>query len=56
MFVRLRVQSSMVKKKVVGGLRLGSTKTLPRRDAWLALSQERYNIVKHNATESIVTK
>ncbi|XP_016893617.1 oxidation resistance protein 1 isoform X3 [Cynoglossus semilaevis] len=33
MFVRLRAQSSAGKK-------LGSTKTLPRRDAWLALSQE----------------
>ncbi|XP_023249518.1 nuclear receptor coactivator 7-like isoform X3 [Seriola lalandi dorsalis] len=40
MFVRLRVQLSAGKKKGVGGLHLGSAKTLPRRDAWLALSQE----------------
>lgn len=42
MFVRLRAQSSAGKKKCVAGLHLGSAKTLPRRDAWLALSQERY--------------
>lgn len=42
MFVRLRVQPSAGKKKGVGGLHLGSARTLPRRDAWLALSQERY--------------
>ncbi|KAM3871230.1 oxidation resistance protein 1 [Diretmus argenteus] len=40
MFIRLRVQSSAGKKKGVGGLQLGTAKTLPRRDAWLALSQE----------------
>lgn len=40
MFVRLRVQPSAGKKKGVGGLHRGSSKTLPRRDAWLALSQE----------------
>ncbi|XP_030574571.1 nuclear receptor coactivator 7 isoform X2 [Archocentrus centrarchus] len=40
MFVRLRVQPSAGKKKGVGGLQLGSTKTLSRRDAWLALSQD----------------
>ncbi|KAM9341529.1 oxidation resistance protein 1 [Symphorus nematophorus] len=40
MFVRLRVQPSAGKKKGVGGLQLGLTKTLPRRDAWLALSQD----------------
>ncbi|XP_059208784.1 nuclear receptor coactivator 7 isoform X2 [Centropristis striata] len=40
MFVRLRVQPSAGKKKSAGGLQLGSAKTLPRRDAWLALSQE----------------
>ncbi|KAM3594861.1 uncharacterized protein V6R79_015135 [Siganus canaliculatus] len=40
MFVRLRVQSSAGKKKAAGGLQLGSAKTLPRKDAWLALSQE----------------
>uniref|UniRef100_A0A673CUQ2 Uncharacterized protein n=1 Tax=Sphaeramia orbicularis TaxID=375764 RepID=A0A673CUQ2_9TELE len=40
MFVRLRVQPSAGKKKGVGGLQLGSAKTLPRREAWLALSQE----------------
>ncbi|XP_074465813.1 nuclear receptor coactivator 7 isoform X2 [Sebastes fasciatus] len=40
MFVRLRVQPSAGKKKGAGGLQLGSAKTLPRRDAWLALSQE----------------
>lgn len=34
MFVRLRVQSPSGKKK-------SSSRTLPRRDAWLALSQER---------------
>lgn len=39
MFVRLRVQSSAGKKKS-GGLHLGIAKTLHRRDAWLALSQE----------------
>ncbi|XP_054469550.1 nuclear receptor coactivator 7 isoform X2 [Anoplopoma fimbria] len=40
MFVRLRVQPSAGKKKGAGGLQLGSSKPLPRRDAWLALSQE----------------
>ncbi|XP_047193550.1 nuclear receptor coactivator 7 isoform X2 [Scophthalmus maximus] len=40
MFVRLRVQTSAGKRQGVGGLHLGSAKTLPRRDAWLALSQE----------------
>ncbi|XP_031137895.1 nuclear receptor coactivator 7 isoform X3 [Sander lucioperca] len=40
MFVRLRVQPSAGKKKSAGGLQLESAKTLPRRDAWLALSQE----------------
>ncbi|XP_042356265.1 oxidation resistance protein 1 isoform X2 [Plectropomus leopardus] len=40
MFVRLRVQPSAGKKKSAGGLHLGSAKTLPRRDSWLALSQE----------------
>nr|XP_019940534.1 PREDICTED: nuclear receptor coactivator 7-like isoform X1 [Paralichthys olivaceus]XP_019940535.1 PREDICTED: nuclear receptor coactivator 7-like isoform X1 [Paralichthys olivaceus] len=40
MFVRLRVQTSAGKKRDVGDLPLGSAKTLPRRDAWLALSQE----------------
>ncbi|XP_027130604.1 oxidation resistance protein 1 isoform X2 [Larimichthys crocea] len=34
MFVRLRVQPSAGKKK------LGTAKTLPRRDSWLALSQD----------------
>ncbi|XP_035813870.2 oxidation resistance protein 1 isoform X2 [Amphiprion ocellaris] len=38
MFVRLRVQPSAAKKKGIGGL--GSARTLPRRDAWIALSQE----------------
>lgn len=42
MFVRLRVQSSAGKKKSGGVLHLGIVKTLHRRDAWLALSQERY--------------
>lgn len=41
MFVRLRVQPPAGKKKGVGGLQLGSAKTSRRRDAWLALSQER---------------
>lgn len=41
MFVRLRVQPSAGKKKGVGGLHLGPAKTLPKRDTWLALSQER---------------
>lgn len=41
--MRLRVQPSAGKKKGVGGLHLGSAKTLPQRDAWLALSQERYS-------------
>ncbi|KAM7403171.1 hypothetical protein PAMA_003885 [Pampus argenteus] len=40
MFVRLRVQSSAGKKKSGGGLHLGMSHTLQRRDAWLALSQE----------------
>ncbi|XP_029349788.1 nuclear receptor coactivator 7 isoform X2 [Echeneis naucrates] len=40
MFVRLRVQLTKGKTKGVGGLHLGSAKSLPRRDAWLALSQE----------------
>jgi len=44
MFVRLRVQSSAGrKKKGAGGLQLGSSQPLQRRDAWLALSQERYS-------------
>ncbi len=43
MFVRLRVQPTASKRKGVGGLQLGSAKTLPRRDAWLALSQDRYS-------------
>lgn len=41
--MRLRVQPSTGKKSGVGGLHLGSAKTLPQRDAWLALSQERYS-------------
>lgn len=41
MFVRLRVQPSAGKKKAAGGLQLGATKALPKRDAWLVLSQER---------------
>lgn len=41
MFVRLRVQPSAGKKKGEGGLQLGSAKNLARRDAWLALSQDR---------------
>ncbi|KAM8737017.1 oxidation resistance protein 1 isoform 2-T2 [Acanthopagrus schlegelii] len=40
MFVRLRVQPSAGKKKGIGSLQLGSAKTLPRREAWLALSQD----------------
>ncbi|XP_038585946.1 nuclear receptor coactivator 7-like isoform X2 [Micropterus salmoides] len=40
MFVRLRAQPSAGKKKGVGGLQLGLAKTLPRRDSWLALSQD----------------
>ncbi|XP_041827377.1 nuclear receptor coactivator 7 isoform X2 [Melanotaenia boesemani] len=40
MFVRLRVQPSAGKRKDAGGLQLGLAKTLPRRDAWLALSRE----------------
>ncbi|KAM9355710.1 nuclear receptor coactivator 7 isoform 2-T2 [Pholidichthys leucotaenia] len=39
-FVRLQVQPSSGKKKGVGGLQLGSAKTLPRRDPWLILSKE----------------
>ncbi|XP_068195271.1 nuclear receptor coactivator 7 isoform X2 [Antennarius striatus] len=39
MFVRLRFLPSAGKKKVVG-LQLGSTKPSPRKDAWLALSQD----------------
>ncbi|KAM6917043.1 oxidation resistance protein 1 isoform 2-T2 [Lycodopsis pacificus] len=40
MFVRLRVQPAAAKKKGAGGLQLGSSKPLPRRDAWIVLSQE----------------
>lgn len=40
MFVRLRAQLPAGNKKGLGGLQLGSNKTLPRRDTWLALSQE----------------
>ncbi|XP_036818835.1 oxidation resistance protein 1 isoform X1 [Oncorhynchus mykiss] len=40
MFVRLRLQGSAGKKGVAAGLQLGTTKTLPRRDAWFAFSQE----------------
>ncbi|XP_041668381.1 nuclear receptor coactivator 7 isoform X2 [Cheilinus undulatus] len=40
MFVRLRVQPTAGKKKAGGGLQLGAAKTSPRREAWLALSQE----------------
>ncbi|KAK2825979.1 hypothetical protein Q5P01_020193 [Channa striata] len=40
MFVRLRFQPSAGKTKGLAGLHLGSAKTLPRRDALLALSQE----------------
>lgn len=51
MFVRLRVQPSAGKKKGVGGLHLGPAKTLPKRDTWLALSQESsdelYAYLKH---------
>jgi len=40
MFVRLRVQPS-AGKKGAAGLQMGSAKTLPKRDTWLALSRER---------------
>lgn len=40
MFVRLRVQLTAGKKKSLGGVQLGMNKPLPRKDAWLALSQE----------------
>ncbi|KAM4625983.1 nuclear receptor coactivator 7 isoform 2-T2 [Polymixia lowei] len=40
MFVRLRAQRSAGKKKGVGGLQLGTSRTVARRDAWLTLSQE----------------
>ncbi|XP_068436274.1 oxidation resistance protein 1 isoform X3 [Clinocottus analis] len=43
MFLRLQVQPSAGKKKGAGGLKLGSSKPLARRDAWLALSQESSN-------------
>ncbi|XP_072220804.1 oxidation resistance protein 1 isoform X2 [Leuresthes tenuis] len=39
MFVRLRVQPS-AGKKGAAGLQMGSAKTLPKRDTWLALSRE----------------
>ncbi|XP_037342362.2 oxidation resistance protein 1 isoform X2 [Pungitius pungitius] len=42
-FLRLRVQPSAGKKKGAGGLRLGSSKPLHRKDAWLALSEESSN-------------
>ena len=45
MFIRLRVHQTTGKKKTVAGLRLGTAKTLPRRDSWVALSQERYSII-----------
>ncbi|CAB1334934.1 unnamed protein product [Coregonus sp. 'balchen'] len=40
MFVRLRLQRSAGKKGLAAGLQLGTTKTLPRWDAWFAFSQE----------------
>ncbi|KAM6912244.1 oxidation resistance protein 1 [Xenentodon cancila] len=40
MFVRLRVQPSPGNKRGLGSLQTRSAKSLPRRDAWLALSQE----------------
>ncbi|XP_067335100.1 oxidation resistance protein 1 isoform X2 [Channa argus] len=40
MFVQLKFQPSAGKTKAVGGLHLGSAKTLPPKDALLALSQE----------------
>lgn len=39
MFVRLRVQSNAGRKKRAGGFQFG---TAARREAWIALSQERY--------------
>ncbi|KAM8915342.1 oxidation resistance protein 1 isoform 2-T3 [Spinachia spinachia] len=42
-FLRLRVQPSVGKKKGAGGLQLGSSKPSHRKDAWLALSQESSN-------------
>lgn len=41
MFVRLRVQLPAGKKRGAGALQIGSAKTSRKRDAWLALSQER---------------
>lgn len=43
MFVRLRVQPPAGKKKGAEGLQLGSVKHSPRREAWLALSKDRYS-------------
>nr|XP_046268609.1 nuclear receptor coactivator 7 isoform X2 [Scatophagus argus] len=40
MFIRLRVQPSAGKRKGAVGFQLGPAKTLPRTDAWLALSQD----------------
>lgn len=42
MFLRLRVQPSVGKTKGAGGLQMGASKPIHRKDAWLALSQERY--------------
>lgn len=43
MFVRLRVQLPAGKKGGAGALQIGSAKTSRKRDAWLALSQERWD-------------
>uniref|UniRef100_A0AAQ4S512 Si:ch211-15d5.11 n=1 Tax=Gasterosteus aculeatus aculeatus TaxID=481459 RepID=A0AAQ4S512_GASAC len=42
MFLRLRVQPSVGKTKGAGGLQMGASKPIHRKDAWLALSQERF--------------
>ncbi len=51
MFVRLRVQPSAGRKKSAGGLQLGSAKALPGRDAWFALSQDRYSNDRETCTD-----
>uniref|UniRef100_A0AAQ4PE13 Si:ch211-15d5.11 n=1 Tax=Gasterosteus aculeatus aculeatus TaxID=481459 RepID=A0AAQ4PE13_GASAC len=43
MFLRLRVQPSVGKTKGAGGLQMGASKPIHRKDAWLALSQESSN-------------
>lgn len=43
MFVRLQFQLPSGKKRSPGALQIGSAKTPRKREAWLALSQERFD-------------